>query len=191
MKDRVTGVTIKQITDSETGEILDEQRILITKPPAEPPFIKMYLKHIGRVLHLPGISSDILTSLLKEINAENQIILNSFNKDKICKELNIERKTLSNNLSKLVKNQEYLKGSPVLYKIGRGAFEPNPILFSRQNWPKNWERIKELKITSVFNEAGQAFENSTIEEVEENKEPEFNFGELETINESELPEKIH
>ena len=172
--------------DHKTGEINKTTEFKSVRIPKEPPFIKLYLTHIQVTLKLTGTATKLVLRLLKTMNYDNQIILNSSIKKIICKELNIDIGALDNTLTLLRKPREELGGKGVFIPIAQGILEPNPALFTRKSWTGNWERIEELQITHVFNKNGHQIASTSA--IEKANLPKVNpFDELECLDNEDIP----
>lgn len=133
------------VTDATTGQILSEtttQRF--TSSGGEPPFIKLYLDDLILLNDLPSSTSSILWEIVSGLRYDNQIILNSSLKKRICSKLDIKMQTLNNALTKFVKKQ-------ILYRLEPGIFLPNPYLFAKGGWPEN----KQLRMIIDYKPNGE------------------------------------
>lgn len=110
----------------------------------EPNHIKVYTEFMSKVSNLTRINIPVIFELLQEINANDIIILNPYNKNKICEKLDIRIQSLDNILHSLTKPQEILGNTGVFIKIYRGVLKPNPILFSNKNWADTLKEIDDL-----------------------------------------------
>jgi hypothetical protein len=123
---KIVQQTLQQVVNESTGEMIETTSEKIFNLPKEPPYIKLYLDDLASLYGLP--SSGALFELLKQMNYEGMINLNSTIKKLICERVGFSTiQTLDNYLSKLVK-------SDVFRKSGRGVYNPNPSLFGRGDW---------------------------------------------------------
>lgn len=144
--------------DVKTGEVDEVQHTNIVKLPTEPPYIKLYLEDLQKVYNLPN--NTILYELLKRMNYEGEVVLNSSEKKKICLTLNIKNQTIDNYIGKL-------KKAGVFKSIDTGTFIPNPNLFGRGDWltilsrRKTFATLKNhtdkdtIQMNITYNEAGE------------------------------------
>lgn len=142
--------------DHETGEVKEHTTTKVYSLPKEPPFIKVYLEDISKIYELPNNSSGVFYELLRRLDYEGYITLNSTIKTIICDRTGYKPQSLNNYLSSLVK-----KG--LLKKVGRGVFSPDPHLFGRGDW-KSISKMREnwLKI-SYDKDGNRVFESAMSE----------------------------
>lgn len=121
------GKIIKENTtiDVSTGEIIKQSTESIV--PKEPNFIKLYLEDLVMLKDVPKWVSGILYELLKRMNYQNEIVLNSEIKRRIAGELEIVPKTIDNALVTFVKKK-------ILIRTGKGIYIANPYLFGKGDW---------------------------------------------------------
>lgn len=141
--------------DVKTGEVDEVQHTNIVKLPTEPPYIKLYLEDLQKVYNLPN--NTILYELLKRMNYEGEVVLNSSEKKKICLALNIKNQTIDNYLAKL-------KKTGVFKSIDTGTFIPNPNLFGRGDWLTILSRRKSYATLINHNERDTIQMNITYNE---------------------------
>jgi hypothetical protein len=121
----------------------------------EPPFIKLFIDDIARMYQLP--SETPLLELIRLLNWDNQIILNSAIKRQIISRVGYKSVAVLNNyLSKCVS-----KG--VFRLIDTGIYEANPELFGRGSWPeiKN-KRLDEFWLKINYDEMGNKTISSSL-----------------------------
>lgn len=137
IKKKVKNVVHELVVDKTTGEVLGENTTsqTIVSKGAEPTFIKLYIDDLILLNDLPTKSSAILWELIKGMTYDNEIVLNSYKKNKIIETLNIKLSTLNNALSSFVKKE-------ILYRVGTGTFLPNQYLFAKGSW----EDISDLRM---------------------------------------------
>ena len=131
--------------DGQTGIVtenkIEQQFITQNKEPA---FIKLYIDDLILINNLPTSSSNILWELVKGITYDNEIMLNSSVKKRICSRLDIKMQTLDNALTKFVKKQ-------ILFRVEKVIFLPNPYLFAKGSWAE----VKELRMVIDYTEKGK------------------------------------
>lgn len=115
----------KETRDFQSGEIVQTEREI--QVPKEPDFIKLYINDLVLLKDIPQWVSGILYSLLKHMNYQNEIVLNSTIKKRIASESGIVPKTIDNALVTFVK-----KG--ILKRQDTGVYQANPYLFGKGEW---------------------------------------------------------
>jgi len=173
---------INTITDMLTGEIVSQQEEQEVQaygiPEAEPDFIKLYLNQIAQIQKLPPSAANVLFEIAKRMpyaNDEDQeIVLNSYIKQKIAQKLKISEQYVSDTITTLVKKQMLFRCSienPKTKKISTrtGVYKINPVYIARGKW----EDIKKLQLKIDFDIHGKAINSVDIERKD---------GSIETIN---------
>lgn len=148
--------------DCETGEIKSIKKDQTFSIPQEPPYIKMYLQDLQRFYELPVSSSEMIYELLRKLDYDNLISLNSTNKKAMCEKLNWKMGSLDNYLSKLVK-------CGLFKKEGTGTFRPDPNIFGRGSWSDIF-RQRETWIKVTHTPKGRKIKTSFSEEEEQKEE---------------------
>ena len=115
----------RETKDFQTGEIVQTEREI--QIPKEPDFVKLYLNDLVLLKDIPQWVSGILYSLLKHMNYQNEIILNSSIKKRIAADLGIVPKTIDNALVAFVKKN-------ILMRQDIGVYKANPYLFGKGDW---------------------------------------------------------
>jgi hypothetical protein len=158
-----TKVVIKETTTSiidDDGVHLKSQNTQKSIVSREPQYIKLYLQDIIYLNDLPKWLSQVLYSLLKLLNYDNEIYLNAELRKRISEELEIKPQTLNDAILKLNK-------SKILVKIGSGTYIANPMLFGKGEWLGI--RTIRLKVEYDFN-LGTKNISTEIESINENEE---------------------
>ncbi|MGH1462735.1 MAG: replication/maintenance protein RepL [Neptuniibacter sp.] len=122
-----------ETVDRETGEVKEEKKVTVYSVPKEPAYIKLYLEDIGKLYELPNNSSSLLYELLRRMDYDGFISLNSTNKKMICKKTGYKVQSLDNYLQNLIKNKLFVRE-------GRGVFKPDPHLFGKGEWSEIHKR---------------------------------------------------
>jgi hypothetical protein len=156
--------THQTTVDHSTGEVTSEVNSKVIRLPSEPPYIKLYIEDLSNMYNLPKNSPELLLELLKKLDYEGQISLNSSNKKIIAKKTNKAVKTLDNFLSELIKKD-------IFRRIDTGLFAPNPHLFGRGEWREIYKR-REAWLKVTYKENGERVVNSSLNE-EEQQEIDF------------------
>lgn len=144
--------------DFKTGEI-EESTVVTTfteKIPNEPAFIKLYLADILYLKGLQTTQSSLLFALLQQMNYQNEIVLNASIKRRIAKDVGLTTGTIDNNLSNFVKKN-------ILFRVDRGVYQANPILFGRGEW----KDIYKLRLEVEYSNNGERKLKTAIEQQEE------------------------
>lgn len=131
--------------NAETGEISEQETKRVIKIPREEDYVKIYIKHINYLNNLPNGLDEIIYALLKKINYQNQIVINSAIKRQIANELGKTFNTINQYITKLVKND-------ILIRVDTGIYYLNPIFYGKGSWKEILELRKELEISIEYKE---------------------------------------
>ena len=143
-KDKVLFSSIKEITDTETGEIITSEKVTQTLIDREPPHVKIYIEDIARINALPPSAANVLNLLVQNMGYNNMIPMLKPFKEVICKQLDIK----TNTLDKIIKE---LKDKEILFPFARGLYILDPNLFAKGKW----EDIRNLRLTISYDEKGR------------------------------------
>ena len=163
---KITQITQTDIVDHTTGEVKSSEHARVINIPREPSYIKLYLDDIEKLYDLPSNSSTIVYELLKELNYNGLIPLNSTTKKMICEKVGYKLQSLNNYLTDLVKKD-------VFRKAGRGVFKPNPHLFGKGDW-KDIYKMREAWLKVSYKEDGSKDVTSSFDE-EKNEEEQLDL----------------
>lgn len=134
-------------TLDEQGSVVEQQKTQVIQFPSEPPFIKIYISDLTRILGLPLGVQSLLTALISKMDYENVITLTSRKKQEIAAKVNIKIQTFDNYLLKMVE-------SGILRRIGRGEYQANPEYFSRGEWSEIYRRREDWQLTITYKPNG-------------------------------------
>lgn len=142
MKERKTRVTKTEITKTidEFGVIKEEtinETFGISK---EPPYVKVYIDDISRLIDLPKGMNRILFQFVKHMGYNNVLMAYKPVKMMIANNLDISYSYVEKCLKEFIK-----KG--VFIRIQRGMYVADPSLFGRGSW----EEIKDLMMIIRYN----------------------------------------
>lgn len=147
--ERVLTSTTERQVDMRTGEIASESTATVTRLPAEPPYVKLYLDDLTRVLDLAAGPKDLLMVLVRKIDYEGMITLSPSSRRRMAGTLGIADQTFRNRLRDLVK-------AGVLLRRGHNEYEANPMYFARGDWRDIYERRKALTMSITYSERGKS-----------------------------------
>lgn len=132
--------------DHQTGEVKTDAKVTTFQIPTEPPFVKLYIQDLSNLYELPRNSPELLFELLKKLDYEGMISLNSSNRKIICERTGKSEKTLANFLTTLVEHD-------IFRRISTGVYMPNPALFGRGEWREIHKR-REMWLKVNYDEDG-------------------------------------
>ncbi|GGX51462.1 replication/maintenance protein RepL [Saccharospirillum salsuginis] len=128
-KKKVVRSIEKQTINEETGEVKQSSRENIVHFPSEPPYVKLYLEDIEYLYQLSKNSHRVLFELIKRMDYEGLVVLNSSIKKVISSRVGYRTvASLDNYISK-----ELIKKG-IFKRVDTGVYQPNPNLFGRGEW---------------------------------------------------------
>lgn len=145
-------------TINNNGEILEQKKSQDITVEREPDYIKLYIDGILLLTNLPKGLNDALQHLLRGMNYQNIIVLNSGIKRMISKDLDITTGRLNNIITQLVKKE-------IMMRIETGVYRFNPKIFGRGKW----QDIKKIRMEVEFSSEEGAKINSDFEYLEESQ----------------------
>lgn len=138
---------IQQVTNnliSESGEVLTTETVTTKFVEREPDFVKIYIRDILKLSDISKGGNDILLSLLKRMNYENEVFILSYVKEDIAKELNLKAVTINKMVGILTEKN-------ILIRKARGCYLINPFFFGRGKW----ENIKKIRMELEYDFSGK------------------------------------
>ena len=111
----------KTEVDYETGQVTKQTNSKVINLPQEPPYVKMYIDDVGKLLDVPPGPRMVLYQLVRKLDYEGFISLTPAARERIAKACDISVRTMSNYLT-------MLSASGILRHAGRGEYEMNPNL---------------------------------------------------------------
>ncbi len=142
---------INEITDSETGEVLQTKRQEVALFEKEPPYVKIYLQDIGKLNGLNKSEQIVLNELVLNMGYANIVPSYKPVKEMIASKLKMPYNTLDKAIKQLNK-----KG--VLLRKARGLYIMDPNLFGRGAWSD----IKKIRMVIDYNADGTKSINTDV-----------------------------
>lgn len=167
-KKKVTMINKHVRFNSGTGEVTESEEFKVYKMPSEPPFVKLYVQDLTAIHNLPSSTSSILFELVKKMNYEGTVILNSYVKLEIMDRLGI-KPTKSRPTQMFDNALMKLKKAGIIEQISRGYYEFNPHYFAKGDWSEIRKRREKFELSITYTENGERvikgeFKKSTCKE---------------------------
>lgn len=134
--------------DHETGQVSRETNSRVLRLPQEPPYVKMYIDDIGKLLDVPAGPRMVLYQLVRRLDYEGFISLTPAARERVAKACEIGVPTMSNYLTLLCK-------SGILRHVGRGEYEMNPSLFAKGDWKDISRRRQAFELSIAYTADGK------------------------------------
>ena len=131
---KITQQTKKTITNAETGEIVETEKEQIINFGRTQDFVMSFTKDLGYLKELSKAEIMVLFGFLQVVNAENEIILNSAIKKRICTEFDININSINVLIANLKKKKVVSVKTDVYGKAERGVYILNTFLFGKGSW---------------------------------------------------------
>ena len=142
---------VNQITDSETGEIIQSRRTEVSSFEREPPYVKVYLEDIGRLNGLSPTEQKMINELVFNMGYNNVVPSYKPVKQSIANKLGVSLEGVNKSIQSL-----YKKG--VLIRKARGFYIMDPNIFGRGSW----KDVKNIRMTIDYNEDGTKTINTEV-----------------------------
>lgn len=142
-------IQIEQRTevDYETGQVSRATDSRVIHLPQEPPYVKMYIDDVSKLLDVPPGPRMVLHQLVRKLDYEGFISLTPASRERIAKACQIGVPTMSNYITQLCK-------AGILKHAGRGEFEMNPHLFAKGDWKDIAKRRQAFELSIKYSEDG-------------------------------------
>jgi len=114
-------------TDPITGGERVRSHIVKSRLPSEPPFVKLYIEDLSRLLDITDAPKRLLLLLVERLDFDGFISLTPAARKRMCERLGIRPQTFANYMQQLLK-------SDILRSAGRGEYCVNPNYFARGDW---------------------------------------------------------
>mgnify|MGYP002717741625 CR=1 FL=1 len=137
----------KTEVDYETGQVTKQTNSKVINLPQEPPYVKMYIDDVGKLLDVPPGPRMVLYQLVRKLDYEGFISLTPAARERIAKACDISVRTMSNYLT-------MLSASGILRHAGRGEYEMNPNLFAKGDWKDIAKRRQDFELSIQYRADG-------------------------------------
>lgn len=136
----------------ENGEVISVETITTKFVEREPDYVKLYITDILKLSNISKSNNDILFSILKRMNYNNEVFLLSYVKEEIAGELGLKAVTINKAIG-------VLTDKDILIRKARGCYLINPFFFGRGKW----EDIKKIRLELTYDSRGKHIYKVEIE----------------------------
>lgn len=154
--ERIVYNEINKHIDFSTGEITTEESKNVIRLPKEPPYVKMYIDDLAKILELTSGCRSLLYFLIKKMDYEGIITLTKSSRERLAEQVGVKETAVRNQITKLCQ-----KG--ILRRVGTGEFEANPNLFARGDWSDIYKRRRDFKLVITYENDSRTLKSSVIE----------------------------
>lgn len=134
--------------DHSTGEVLSTEDVSVVRIPREPPYVKMYIEDISRIVGLSSGAQSVLYELAGKIDYEGIVTITKGTRNRIAERTGLKEPTVRNRISDLV-------ASGIMRKSGYCEYEMNPNLFAKGDWQDVYKRRQAFKLEVKYSEKGE------------------------------------
>jgi len=164
---------IVQITETKTidesGEIYHNETSTVINLPSEPPYVKMYIDDLSRILDISAGPRSVLYQLVQKMGYDGYISLTAAAKKRMAESCKITVGTLSNYLTDLCR-------ANVLRNVDRGEYEMNPNYFAKGEWKDISRRRRSFELSILYGANGERkVRGKLVPFDDEETEPTFEF----------------
>jgi hypothetical protein len=159
----VVRITTNKVVD-ESGKVISETRqenvVSIRKMEEEPPYVKMYIEDLGRILGLQDGHRRVLMLVAGSVDYEGIVSLTIGRKARIAATLDCAIKSVDNAIIEFTKQG-------IIKRIGRGEYALDEHLFAKGKWRDIRERRASFKMTVNYSHKGRSISVERCTEAEE------------------------
>lgn len=146
-KNRIVYTAVTEVVDIHTGKTIKEATTKVVALMQEPPFVKVYLNDLAKLLDLPDHCKNVVYALLQIMSFDGTIRLTLATKIKMCEKIGIKEKSFRNYLTALVKNG-------ILLRTATSEYEMNPYLFAKGHWNEIRKRREDFELKIRYKSDG-------------------------------------
>ena len=88
--------------DYSTGEVLSTEDVSVVRIPREPPYVKMYIEDLSRIVGLSSGAQSVLFELASKIDYEGIVTITKGTRNRIAERTGLKEPTVRNRISDLV-----------------------------------------------------------------------------------------
>lgn len=145
---RVMTSTRTTHVDQSTGEILSTEEVNVVRIPREPPYVKMYIDDLARVVGLSAGAQSVLYELASRIDYEGIVTITKGTRDRIAERTGLKETTIRNRITDLT-------SAGIMKKLGYCEYEMNPCLFAKGDWSDIYKRRNGFKLEIKYSPNGE------------------------------------
>lgn len=134
-------------TNHETGEITAIEDVTVLRIPKEPPYVKMYIDDISKIVGLSAGAQNVLYELVTKIDYDGIVTVTKGTRDRIAAKTGLKETTVRNRISDL-------SASGIIKKAGYCEYEMNPNLFAKGDWQDIYKRRCGFKLEINYSKDG-------------------------------------
>ena len=145
---RVLTSTKSTHLDYSTGEVLSTEDVSVVRIPREPPYVKMYIEDLSRIVGLSSGAQSVLFELASKIDYEGIVTITKGTRNRIAERTGLKEPTVRNRISDLV-------AAGIMRKSGYCEYEMNPNLFAKGDWQDVYKRRQAFRLEVRYSVTGE------------------------------------
>lgn len=145
---RVLTATRTHHTDHSTGEVLSTVDVNVVRIPREPPYVKMYVDDLSRIVGLSSGCQSVLYELVTRIDYDGIVTITKGTRVRIGERAGLKETTVRNRVSDLVE-------AGIMKIVGYCEYEMNPDLFAKGEWQDVYKRRQAFKLEVNYSADGE------------------------------------
>ena len=134
-------------TVDENGVVKKTEEKKVVSLPKEPPYVKLYIDDLSKILSLPQNCSNIMYEVVKQITFDGYVTVTKATRDRMARNLKTTEQTIRNNIARLSK-------IGILKHTGYCEYEMNPNLFAKGDWIDIYKRRQSFQLTVTYSKDG-------------------------------------
>lgn len=138
----------------ETGEISQTDSKKVIRLPQEPSFVKLYLEDISRLHNLPSGCTRVMMELVKRLDYDGTIVLNSARKRQLMEVLGLKF-TKGKPTQQIDNALRKMKKEGIIRTIDSGIYEFNPKYFAKGDWASIRKRRENFELSITYTADGE------------------------------------
>ncbi|MDH0939268.1 replication/maintenance protein RepL [Aeromonas caviae] len=143
----ITSSTTRHV-DHSTGEVVSTEETNVIRIPREPPYVKMYIDDLSRIVGLSAGAQSVLYELASKIDYEGIVTITKGTRNRIAEKTGLKETTVRNRISDLV-------AARIMMKAGYCEYEMNPDLFAKGDWQDIHKRRQAFEFKVRYSETGE------------------------------------
>ena len=145
-----------RVIDTDTGEIIKVVSHSVRKLDSEPAFVKLYVTNLGDLYDLQHSCTNVLWELVRLVDYKGMVSIPGGVKREIATTLGMNPNSVTNAITKLVKED-------ILCRVDSGRYKLNPHYFAKGCWNDvHKQRIEYVEMTTKYSAKGKETTITTV-----------------------------
>ena len=154
-KREVVQIHVRESTDFQTGEVKSKEENKIITLPREPPYVKLYIEDLGKILGLTQGCKNLVYCLLNSMGYDGVITIAKGTRERFAEQIGVQERVVKNQITKLCKTN-------VIKRIGTGEYEMNPNYFAKGDWIDIRKRQNDFEMKIKYTKNGREITGKSV-----------------------------